>query len=87
MELLRSTVQLLIGALELVFVVRAVCSWFNQDDGDLISTVYEFTYNLTEPLVMPMRMLMSRASFARGLPIDLPFFFTFVIISLLGTMI
>jgi len=77
--------HVLIGVIELAFLLRAVLSWFQDGSGDFISTAYEVMYTFTEPFVIPMRMLLDRFSFARSMPIDLAFFFTFLLISLIGT--
>jgi hypothetical protein len=72
--------------IEFAFLFRAILSWFQDGSGHFISTAYEVAFTFTEPLVIPMRMLLDRFSFARSMPIDLAFFFTFLLISLIGTV-
>lgn len=81
--LLKGTVNALLGILELLFLARALLSWFQDMGGDAIATLYEITYQLTEPLVIPMRALIDRFSWAHSVPIDFAFLFTFCLISLL----
>ncbi len=87
MAVVQGLFHVLIGAIEVAFLLRAVLSWFQDGSGDFISAAYEVAYSFTEPFVIPMRMLLDRFQFARGMPIDIAFFFTFLLISLIGSIL
>ena len=65
---------------EFLMFARAIFSWFPQARSSKIS---DFLYSVTEPLIMPFRALFDRFSSMRMMPIDLPFFCTFLVILLL----
>ena len=51
------TVSVLISALQLLMMLRAVISWLPVDED---SNLVTFLYTMTEPLIMPVRALLSR---------------------------
>ena len=87
MAIIQGLFNVLIGAVQLAFLLRAVLSWFQDGSGDLISTAYEVAFNFTEPLIMPVRILLDRFSVARGLPIDLAFFITYMLIFIIDLVL
>ena len=46
--------------LVLLLVLRALLSWFVRDRFSMIGKFYEMTISLTEPIVEPIRRVMSR---------------------------
>ena len=68
--LLKQIASLIIGALELCMLVRAIMSWIMPDEDSGLS---RFIYGITEPLIAPMRALLNRFSFVQRCPIDLSF--------------
>ena len=73
------TSTLLVVLLGAMFV-RAIMSWLPTSDGGVLDTI---SYALTEPLIVPVRMLLERIEWVRNAPLDVSFFVTFLIISLL----
>ncbi len=74
------TVRVFLSALELFMFVRAIMSWIMPGDDNKIT---QFLYVVTEPFIYPVRRLMDKMNIGRGLPVDLSFFVTFVIITVL----
>lgn len=60
--------------------VRAVLSWFPSNGEGVLDN---FVFALTEPFIVPVRALLERIEWVRNAPIDVSFFITFLIISLL----
>ena len=59
--------SILLYALDLLLLVRAICSWVpNFRD----SMVYSLSFAVTEPLLKPLRKLMWKMDWARRCPID-----------------
>lgn len=76
--ILRMTASVLLGALELLMLLRAVLSWFPIDED---SVFLRFLYAVTEPVVYPMRVLLNRLGLFQDLPLDIAFFLSFCVIS------
>ncbi|MCI8589986.1 MAG: YggT family protein [Clostridiales bacterium] len=81
--IMRSFVHLMLTVLELMFFGRAVLSWFRELDNETINKLYEALYSLTEPLIIPMRILLDKFAWSRESPIDFAFSFTFMILIIL----
>lgn len=71
--------SLLLGFLELMMLVRAVMSWFPVDDDNAI---LRFAYGVTEPFIYPVRLLLDRIPAFQEMPIDISFFVTFLLLTL-----
>lgn len=74
----------MIGILQLAMFVRAMLSWIPGADENKFG---DFLYALTEPFIMPVRALLDKIPFFQGFPIDMSFFFTFILLSLLSTLL
>ena len=81
---LMATVRVLLMALELLMLARAVISWLPIPED---SPVENFLYAVTEPVIMPVRSLCERFGWFEGLPIDMSFFITFILISVLAAIL
>ena len=62
-----------------LMLVRAILSWFPNIGGGKFSY---FLYELTEPLILPVRKLLSKTSLGNSM-IDIPFFITFLVLFLI----
>ena len=78
--ILRMTVSVMLGALELLMLVRAVLSWFPIDED---SGIRRFLYAVTEPVIFPIRVLLARLGLFQDLPLDIAFFLSFCVISII----
>lgn len=74
----------LIGILQLAMFVRAILSWIPGADENRFG---DFLYALTEPFIVPVRAILDRIPFFQGFPLDMSFFFTFILLSILSTIL
>ena len=77
--ILQNTVTIALSVLQLAMLARAILSWFPSAPGKLEN----FLYAITEPLIMPIRKLFERLNWFQGLPIDMSFFATYLILTVL----
>lgn len=76
--LLQNTVVLILSVFQLAMLIRAIMSWFPGD-----SNKFEvFLYAITEPLILPVRKLFERLNWFQELPIDVSFFVTYLLLSI-----
>ena len=69
----------------LAMLVRAILSWFFHGEGE--SPLLHLLYILTEPLIIPVRALCQRFGWFQGLPVDMSFFITTLILSLINLIL
>ena len=70
-----------IDILSLAMLARAVLSWFTMGEQSKIGA---FLYVVTEPVILPGRALCNKFGWFQGLPLDMPFLITMMILSLAG---
>lgn len=75
----QNVVVLILTVLQIAMLLRAILSWFPTNSNKFEN----FLYAVTEPLIMPLRKLFQKLNWFQGLPIDLSFFFTYLILSVL----
>ena len=75
-----TTLSVLLSVLQILMLVRAIMSWFPIDED---SNLLRFVMLATEPVVMPVRMLFDHFGWFEGMPIDMSFFITFILLSIL----
>lgn len=75
-----STVRFIIVAIELLMMARAIISWLPIDEDHPIVT---FLYTVTEPVIMPVRSLIDYFGWFQGMPFDMSFLITFILLSIL----
>ena len=68
----------------LIVIVRAVISFVPSLQGGIFD---QFSYAMSEPFIVPMRILLDRFESVRNLPVDVPFFITFLLISVIQTLL
>lgn len=77
--ILIKTLVLLIGLVNMALFLRAIFSWFiTLNDNKFVQIVWTFT----EPFLVPMRKLLSKIGVAQGLPIDLSFIATWIVLDI-----
>ncbi len=81
--LIQQTAITLIGVLEIAMFARAILSWFDQTGESRISA---FLFTVTEPIIFPIRALCEKMHWFEGVPIDIPFMITYLILILLQTL-
>lgn len=82
--ILAATVRAILVVLQLLMLGRAVISWLPIEED---SPVENFLFGVTEPFIMPARALCDRFGWFEGLPIDMPFFLTFILLSVLTAVL
>ena len=82
--LLASLARILLEVLSFAMMIRVLLPIFFNPEGNRI---YELTVMLTEPIVTPVRALLVKLNIGQGSPIDWSFFVTYLLISILGTIL
>ena len=67
-----------------LLILRAILSWFVQAGGNMVRSIYGFTLTMTEPIVAPIRQMMSR--FNTGM-IDFSVFIAFFAVRLAANLL
>ena len=76
-------VTLLLGAVELAMLLRAIASWIPSLDN---KKWMDIVYMLTEPVVAPVRALFDRFSLFRNSPIDFSFVIGFLLLGMVQSV-
>ena len=63
-------------------LIRAILSLFT-DGGVILS----FVYSITEPVIIPVRKVLEKFNVSSALPIDLSFLITYLLLSVLSTVL
>lgn len=75
---------MLIGLVNTALFLRAILSWFMREwDNKFMQALC----TLTEPVLMPMRKLLSRFEFVRSFPIDLSFIATWLALDIIQVVL
>ncbi len=69
----------------LLLLIRALLPFLTFIDED--SAFSDFIYAVTEPVLMPVRALLDRFGIGEGIPIDISFIVTYLLLSLLHTLL
>ena len=73
----------LIDIITFAMLIRAILSLFMAEDNAVAS----FLYSITEPIIMPVRRLLEKLNVFRGLPIDISFLVTYMLLSILSAVL
>lgn len=82
-ELIKTTVWLLLSVIQLAMLIRAIMSWFVRGSNSLTT----FLDAITEPFIYPVRWLFDKMNWATRSPIDIPAFIAFLVLSILTTVL
>lgn len=82
--IVRAAVSTLIELISLLLFVRAILSWFTGISG---GRLYEIICFMTEPILMPFRILFDKLGIGRNFPIDLSFLATLFALQLLKALL
>jgi len=77
-------VQIMLGAIELCMFLRAILSWFIRDENNKIMIFLVF---VTEPIIIPFRILCSKIRAFENVPLDIPFFIAFLFLSIVNSFL
>ena len=78
-EVIKSVVLVFLTVIQFAMLLRAVLSWFVMGGGKFIN----FLYAITEPFIVPVRMLFEKMNWFQNSPIDFSFMITYLLISVL----
>ena len=82
-NLMQMFVGTVLRVYELLFIVRAILSWFPTMN---LGGIMEFLYAVTEPILAPIRKVLQQIPFLQGLPIDFSVLVAFLLIDILRGM-
>ena len=68
-------------------LLRAILSWFDTGEGGIISLLTGILTMVTEPVILPVRFVLSHFPSLNNLPVDISFFVTFILLSLLRVLL
>lgn len=74
--MITKAVAMLLMAVQGAMLVRAILSWFPIDNRFV-----DFIYFVTEPFVAPFRMLFEKLGWFQGLPVDISFVVSYLVIT------
>ena len=77
-------VNYFIIALQFLMIVRALSSWLPMRED---SALNNFLYAVTEPVVIPVRMLLERFDAVRNMPIDISFLVAMLALAIIQTLL
>lgn len=78
------TVKLALSLLQIMMFARAILSFLPIDSSGKVTM---FLTALTEPVIYPVRVIFDKLNIGTSIPIDIPFFVTFLILSFLSAII
>ncbi len=70
--------------IQLCMFVRAMLSWFPIDDDN---PIFALVFTVTEPFVIPFRLLLDRFGIGDDAPIDIAFLMTIIALSVLTVIL
>lgn len=76
LQVLSNVVILLLSAIQLAMLVRAILSWFPIDSNKFT----DFLYGITEPLIYPIRKLFAKLNWFQNSPLDVSFMVAYLLI-------
>ena len=81
--MLAQLVTLLLGAINIAMIIRAVTSWIPDLDGAWLDLVYM----LTEPVVAPIKAIFDLFPIFRNSPIDFSFIIAFMLLNIVQELL
>ena len=79
LQVLANVAVLLLSAIQVAMLLRAILSWFPMDSNRFT----DFLYGITEPVIYPIRRLFFKLTWFQESPLDIPFLVTSVLIVLI----
>ena len=82
MQIISGIVWAVLKAVELILIIRAIMSWLPIPGG-----IIDVLEAVTEPIILPARVLFEKLGISLPIPIDLPFLTTLILIPVLESML
>ncbi len=80
MNTFQITIYYFFNILEIALFARCICSWFYQ--VPLFAQLYQITATFTEPIVAPVRKLLSGIQALNNMPLDMSVLVTFILMDI-----
>ena len=80
----KNVILILLEVFQFAFLLRSIMSFFDRGEPGVFSSVLIF---ITEPLILPLRILFERRKWFQGSMLDVPFFFAFILLMVLQTLL
>lgn len=77
-ELVKNIVIVFLTAVQFAMLARAILSWFPLNSNKFT----DFLQAVTEPFIYPIRLLFEKMNWFTGLPIDISFLVSYIIITI-----
>lgn len=75
---------LFLTVISIALLARVILSWFESEGASPISSLLVL---ITEPLILPVRRLCDRFGWFQGIPVDMPFLLTALLVGFLTTLL
>ncbi|MBE6912966.1 MAG: YggT family protein [Ruminococcaceae bacterium] len=82
-DFLRTFILAILRAYELLFIVRAILSWFPMME---LGGIMSFIYSVTEPVLAPIRSMLHRVPFLRDFPLDFSIIVAYILIDVIRVL-
>ena len=76
--IVKNAATLLLSFIQIAMLVRAILSWFPIDNRFV-----DFVCSVTEPFVYPIRRLFEKLGWFQGLPVDISFMVSYLLITVI----
>ena len=76
--MITDVVVLLLLGVQIAMMLRAILSWFFMDSNKFV----DFLYAITEPFIVPIRLLFEKLGWFQGIPINMAFMVSYLVISI-----
>ena len=77
LQFLASFVSALLFVVQTAMFLRAILSWFIPDENNRL---VQFLIVVTEPFIIPVRVLLQKLNLFQDTPIDVSFFITYLLL-------
>ena len=77
MFVLKQIVIVFLSVVQIAMLLRAVLSWFPIPENRFV----DLLYYVTEPFIVPIRLLFDKLGWFSGMPIDISFMVSYLIIT------
>ena len=81
--IIAKVVSIGLSVLSVVMFLRVILQFFASAENKFVL----FCYAITEPFIIPIRVIMEKLDIGQNSPIDIPFFIAYIMISVLQMML
>ena len=81
--IIAKVVSIGLSVLSVVMFLRVILQFFASPESKFVL----FCYAITEPFIIPIRVIMEKLDIGQNSPIDIPFFIAYIMISVLQMML